>query len=250
MKRIFIASVLVLVVSTVTIIIFRHCHIAANVYPDEQLSVDATTRNYRLVVPHTLPKLAPVVFAFHGTGDSTDSMATYSRLDRLATQNGFILVYPAARKSMWATMETDTDNLDENVDICFFDLLLDQISRRFEIDRQRIYLVGMSNGASFVQLLAAARSNDIAAVVAHSGSMPCEIISSDNPRPVMLIVGSEDSAFPAMHSDADKYRSMRQEVEFVSVPGLAHEWSTRHNADMWTFLEKHSTTRQHQSGVL
>ncbi len=242
MKRILIALSLVFVASTVVIFGFQHYRIAADIHPNEQLQVDGITWDYRIVVPHTLPKLAPVVFAFHGTGDSTDSMAAYSSLDRLAVQQGFILVYPAARKSMWATMETD--NLDENVDICFFDLLLDQISHRFEIDRQRIYLVGMSNGASFVQLLAAARSNDIAAVVAHSGSMPCEIISSDNPRPVMLIVGSEDSAFFAMRSDADKYRAVGHYVEFVSVPGLAHEWSTRHNADMWIFFEKHSATRK------
>ena len=98
----------------------------------------------------------------------------------------------------------------------------------------------MSNGASFVQLLAVARSKDLAAIAAYSRSKPSHIGSCKNPLPIMLVVGANDLASHEMQSDADHYRSEGHVVEFVSVPGLGHEWPTRYNAEMWRFLSQHS----------
>jgi polyhydroxybutyrate depolymerase len=243
-KRILIATSILLLAPVVAIVVFWQRPIAADIYPHEDITVDGTTRNYRLVVPHTLPKPAPIVFAFHGIGDSTGSMANYCRLDQLAARKGFVLVYLAARKSMWTTVNANADNLDANADIRFFDQLLIHLANRHEIDRGRVYAVGMSNGGSFVQLLAIARSNDIAAIAAYSGSKPRDIGSSENPLPIMLVVGANDLASRAMQSDADQYRSEGHVVEFVSVPGLGHEWPPSHNTEMWNFLSQHSSTHK------
>ena len=198
--------------------------------------------DYRIVIPHSIPNPAPILFAFHGMGESTESMADYSHLDRLAARNGFILVYPAALRSMWATMEIDPDDFEANPDVRFFDRLLEYLSSCHEIDPDRVYVAGMSNGASFVHLLATARSTKIAAVVAHYGSKPRDLGPSDNPRPIMLVVGQDDSACSVLRSEADRLRSAGHVVDFVSVPGLAHEWSVRHNAEMWDFLSQFSRT--------
>jgi poly(3-hydroxybutyrate) depolymerase len=77
---------------------------------------------------------------------------------------------------MWATMEVDERPLDANPDIQFFDALVEHLSERFDIDLGRVYVVGMSNGASFVQLLTAARPNKIAAAAAHSGPDLAKIV--------------------------------------------------------------------------
>jgi poly(3-hydroxybutyrate) depolymerase len=140
---------------------------------------------------------------------------------------------------MWATVNVDADDLDHNVDVRFFDVLSAHLSERFEVDSDRVYLVGMSNGASFAQLVAFARPN-VAAVVAHSGTKPREISMTPSPFPVLLIVGADDSAADAMHSAAGEYRDNRHAIEFISVPGLGHEWSTSHNAEIWDFLSKHN----------
>ena len=244
MKNLLIATAIVLVASIVALFIYWPRSIAADIHSDEQLAVDETARKYRIVIPHTLPQPAPIVFAFHGIGDSTESMASYSVLDRLASRNGFIVVYPAARKSMWTTMDADPNSLDANPDVRFFDQLIRHLSDRHDVDRDRVYVFGMSNGASFVQLLALARSNDIAAIVAHSGAKPRDLGSSANRIPIMLIVGADDPASTAMQSDAAQYRSDGHVVEYVSVPGLAHEWSTRHNTQMWEFVSQYSSERK------
>lgn len=224
-----------------TVLLFRlwpHAP-AADIFPDESITVDESIRRYRLVVPHRLPEdRVPVVFAFHGIGDSTASMSDYSELDRLATESGFILVYPAARNSMWATMNLDVNNLDTHPDFRFFDQLLEYAESRFRIDGNRIFLIGMSNGASFAQLLAHGRPS-VAAVVTHSGVKPRELGPALRPFPLLLLVGAKDAAADAMKSDAAEYRALGHHTEFVSIPDLGHEWSTRHNSAIWEFLSKH-----------
>lgn len=198
--------------------------------------VDNTERYYRIAVPHQRPEPVPVVFAFHGIGDSTESMASYSQLDRLASDHRFLLVYPSGLNAMWAAIDVDPKTLDANPDVRFFDALLEQTASQYAIDRRRIYLIGMSNGASFVQLLANARSSEIAAVVACSGPRPRGLNDSQPPVPTLLIVGGEDFASGSMQSDLEYYRSAGHDAQLIVVRGLGHEWSRSHNADAWAFM--------------
>lgn len=214
--------------------------IAADIFPHETIAVGNEVREYRLVAPHSVMGGAPVpvVFAFHGVGDSTEAMAAYTGLDRLAAEEGFLLVYPAARNSMWETLDVDPAHLDGNPDVQFFDRLREHVGDRFQVDSGRVYVVGMSNGGTFVQLLAAARPR-IAAVVAHSGPKPLQLGDNRRPFPVLLVAGANDPAAEFMRSDADDYRRQGHEVELIIVPGLGHEWSRTNNLAMWEFLRQH-----------
>lgn len=205
-----------------------------------ELAVDGGVRTYRIVLPHDPESPAPIVFAFHGIGDSPDSMAAYCDLDRLAAEHGFILVYPAAQSSMWSTINVDPTNLDSNPDVQLFDALYARLVSEHDIAIDRVYLAGMSNGASFVHILATARPKRVAALITHSGLRPKELGRCDDSIPMMLLAGADDSVAPMMESDADQYRNAGCAVEFIRVPRLAHEWSTRHNIDMWRFLSAHT----------
>ncbi len=246
MKRILLLTSLVIITAIIVVLVIRKEPLRAEIAED-RFVVDKTMREYRIVVPHQRLQPTPVVFVFHGIGDSTTSMATYSRLDRVATHQGFILVYPAALRSMWATMNIDLTDLESNPDVRFFDHLLDTLTSQHEIDRDRIYVMGMSNGATFAQLLATVRANQIAAVIAHSGSRLTGLAECDPTLPIMLIVGENDPACSAMSADADQYRRNGNTVEFVSIPRLEHAWSVRHNNEMWRFLSNHV---RHKSDIV
>lgn len=198
--------------------------------------VDETGRSYRLVTPHELTVPVPVVFAFHGMGDSPASMAAYSQLDQMAAAHGLLLVYPAGINAMWSTFEFDAEDLDSNRDVRFFDALLARISAQYEIDRERIYLAGMSNGGSFAQLLANARSVEVAAVVACSGTRPKWLKDAERPFPILLIAGGKDLAASSMRTDLRAYQSAGHDAEFIVVDGLGHEWSCEHNNVAVKFL--------------
>ena len=219
--------------------LLRERPLDANVHTHE-LVVGGSRRTYRVVVPHDCTSPTPIVFAFHGIGDSPDSMAAYCRLDRLAADNGFLLVYPAAQNSMWSTVNVDPSNFDANPDVQLFDALYSRLVLEHDIDFDRVYLTGMSNGASFIHVLATARTERIAALIAHSGLRPRELGHCDDSIPMLLLAGADDSVAAMMESNAELYRTAGCEVQFIRVRGLAHEWSTRHNAEMWRFLSAHS----------
>lgn len=239
MNRLLIATPLLASVAIIAFLTLWKGPLDADVHTNE-IDVGDITRTYRIVMPHEMPVPTPIVFAFHGIGDSTDSMASYSRLDRLAARKRFVLVYPEVQNSMWATINVDPSNLDANPDVRFFDKLLNHIDTVHEIDRNRVYLMGMSNGASLVHLLAAARSDQLGALVAHSGLRPKSLGEVDVPMPMMLVVGADDSVAPLMQSDAEQLRALGHTVEFISVPRLAHAWSPHHNDEMWRFLSQHA----------
>jgi polyhydroxybutyrate depolymerase len=214
--------------------------IAADVYPHEQIAVGELQRTFRLVVPHGLKDgPVPVVFAFHGVGDAPDSMPKYAGLDRLACEHGFVLVYPVANSRMWRTEGPDASTL-ENPDVQFFDALLKHLRQRQQIDDQRLYLMGMSNGASFAQLLALERSEEIAAVVAHSGASPKEWRSKKpvRPFPILLVVGAND-AVDAIEDSEASYRDQGHTTRLLVVPGIGHVWAKDRNEEFWEFLEKY-----------
>ncbi len=143
---------------------------------------------------------------------------------------------------MWATVNIDVGSLDSNPDVQFFDDLLEHISSHHSIDRHRVYLIGMSNGATFAQLLAHARSSTIAAVVAHSGPRLQSLDDFNDKCPMLLIVGSQDLAANSVRLDAEYYRHAGHDVELIEIPGLGHEWSVRQNPMIWRFLSHYNRT--------
>ncbi len=206
--------------------------------------VNSEDRSYRLVVPDQQQDgPIPIVFAFHGIGDTVDSMADYSQLDCLAADNGFLLVYLAAHGPRWAGTDAVESNSEFNHDVRFFDQLLKNLGADYDIDGDRVYLVGMSNGATFVQLLAKVRSSVVAAVVAHSGARLPVPGHASHPFSILLIVGADDFVAGTVRSDLKYYRSAGHHSELILVSELGHEWSTQHNVQAWDFMVRNPLQR-------
>ncbi len=125
-----------------------------------KITVQGTEREYRLVAPEGIgPKSpAPLLFAFHGLKDSKDLMPIYSQLDKLAAREKFFLVYPNGIDRRWQLLP------ERNGDVEFFDALYDELTSKYDIDLNRVYVTGMSMGAYFANLLAIQRSDKIAAI--------------------------------------------------------------------------------------
>ncbi len=149
---------------------------------------------------------------------------------------------------MWATVDTlENRDLDRNVDLQFFDLAKDQITHELEIEPTTVSPIGMSNGASFAQLVAIARSEQISAVVAHSGTIPrwlhethtssekSERIAAE-PFSVLLIVGKQDLASEPMKANYEFYLEKGHATKWILDDGLGHEWARQYNQEMIEFL--------------
>src|SRR5262245_48217389 len=160
-------------------------------FGDESIPVGKDKRTFRLIVPESvdLKKPAPLVVAFHGILiDSKDLMPKYTKLDELAADKKFILVFPEAQEKMWGIKPEKV-----KADLAFFDALTAEVKSRHKVDPDRIYVLGMSNGGYFAHLVAQERSKTIAAVESHSGPLRLQTLGGVNAArkfPVMIIPGA------------------------------------------------------------
>lgn len=213
-------------------------------FPHESLTVGNQKRVYRLLVPKsvdlTIP--APLLVAFHGMFiDSKDLMPKYTKLDDLAADKKFILVYPEAVGKSWGLVPEKV-----KADLAFFDALLAKLQKQHKIDADRIYTTGMSNGGYFSHLVGAERSKVVAAVASHSGPLGLQTllgVKAERKFPVFIVHGDKDNILPVewARENRDKYKKEGHEVKYVEVAGLGHMWATKENINeqMWEFFEKH-----------
>jgi polyhydroxybutyrate depolymerase len=209
------------------------------------LVVDGRERTYRLATPRAPedgPPL-PLVYAFHGTGDDGDFMAGCTKLDELAATERFLLAYPEGILGGWKIFKPAGEPDEENIDVAFFDALHRKLLADCNVDPTRVYAVGHSAGGAWVHLLAASRSDKIAAIVAHSGWLPDRMkpaINATRPYPVMIVQGVDDTQVTLRQADECRWRYEAEghEVEQVTVEGLGHAWAVSHNAEFWQFLSR------------
>ena len=161
------------------------------------ITVGSTTRTYLLHVPGSLKpgKAAPLVLVFHGGGSHARNLPRFTQFDRLADQRGFIVAYPEGLNKHWS----DGRGLSPADDVGFIRALVAELERSQNIDPQRVYATGISNGGFFSQRLACDLADKIAAVASVAATMPEPLVPACKPaRPVsvMFIQGTKDPLVP------------------------------------------------------
>lgn len=162
-------------------------------------------RSYGLHVPPAWSAEGelPLVLAFHGAQSSPANLRSVSGLDAVGDALGVVVAYPAAARGDWNTecLQCGSDAVvDEIDDIGFVMDLVDQLVVDVGIDRRRVYVIGISNGALFVHYLACAAQSVITAAASVAATMlaPEYVPACDGERPVPIVffLGSDDTLFP------------------------------------------------------
>lgn len=190
-------------------------------------------RTYLVHVPPVSGKTRslPLLIALHGGGGTGQSMVTLTLggLNTLADKEGFIVVYPDGVEKQWNDgREGDfTRAHREKIDdVGFISALIDHLAQKHEIDSQRVYATGISNGAMMSYRLACELSHKIAAVTPVCGAMPLDLVSRCSPaKPISVLVisGTEDRLVPW---DGGSVIGGRGRI--LSVPDSVKYWVT-HN---------------------
>lgn len=166
-------------------------------FESRQLSYQGMTRDYLLYTPpsYNPNNPTPVVIGFHGGTSSNQRFARTTNFHRLADEQGFLVVYPNGVNGNWndgrGTVNQDID------DVGFVTALIGEVERQRNVNADRVYVTGISNGAFLVQRLACERADSIAAFASIAGSLPTRLQANCNPaQPVaMMMINSPDDRF-------------------------------------------------------
>ncbi len=160
-------------------------------------------RTYITYVPpsYSASNPASLVLNFHGRGSNATQQYYYGDFRAIADTAGFIVVHPEGTVHQGTThWNVGGPVLGSSVDdLGFTNALLDTLLNQFNINTNRIYSTGMSNGGYMSFHLACQLSYRIAAVASVTGSMTPYTYNSCNPihpTPIMQIHGTLDPTVP------------------------------------------------------
>jgi len=166
------------------------------------IEVDGETREYLIYIPNSYDtiKSVPLLLNFHGFGGSANEFMNDADMRSLAASYSFILVYPQGSSldgfSHWNACPIGGDNKSDADDFGFVEAIINKVSSQYNIDVERIYSAGYSNGGMMAYGLANYRSDLIAAVASVSGAMLDCIGSTSHPMPVVHLHGTSDGVLP------------------------------------------------------
>lgn len=172
---------------------------AADAPKRQEWKVEGTMREALVFAPaaaKTTPN--PVVFAFHGHGGTMRHAATKFAFHQHWPEA--IVVYmqglntpgaltdPQGKKAGWQKTFGDQDDRD----LKFFDAVLADLKKNYQVDERRVYATGHSNGGGFTYLLWAARGDVFAAVAPCAAAAKPEFKQHIKPKPVLHMAGEND----------------------------------------------------------
>jgi len=165
------------------------------------LTHDGLTREYYVSYPDSATDPCPLIINMHGYSSDALDQQSYSEMDDVALNQNIAVVYPMGIDSAW-NVGTYWDFSDAD-DIGFISVLIDSVSEDYDIDLDRVYACGMSNGGYMAYELACELSDKIAAFGSVTGNFMLNANQTcDDSReiPFIHIHGTYDLIVPYSNS--------------------------------------------------
>jgi poly(3-hydroxybutyrate) depolymerase len=225
--------------------------------------VEGQQRAFQLRLPAaSLAGPRPLMVYFHGTNGSGDAILTLGWADELL-KRGFIVVGPDGEDNgsvwpEWDAMREPSDRTRKNLDVAFFDRLVDCLAAHLEVDERRIYISGMSAGGIMTNRVLRERSQLLAGGVVGSGAF--DLTDPVTPGPlgpmaVLVAWGGDNDEWGGTNAGktVPKFNFAQQSAlasqHYEKAPGvhqvhcrgdnLGHSWLASVNELMAGFLAAH-----------
>ena len=186
---------------------------------------------YRLLVPETSLRPRPLIVWLHGKGEAgSDNIRQLLWLEELICTPPirrdrfpfYLLAVQCPRSNpVWTTSDPDAD---EMVNVVMS--IVDELLGKYEIDRDRIYLAGLSSGGAGCWSLASRKPEYFAAVAAMASTVDSGLrIERMKELPVWAFHSRADSATPAdsVRAGVERLRSAGGNVHLTEIDSSAHD---------------------------
>lgn len=179
---------------------------SGKISPGEDIEYSIDSRDYLVYVPegYDEDKETPVVLALHGAGSNKEGFQSTSKLADKADEEGFILVFPDGTGEkilgvLLATWNAGVCCESETDDVLFISQVLDKVEQDYNVNTDKIYVTGHSNGAQMSYRLACELSDRISAIAPYGAVNNFDYLPNCNPTksiPTIHIQSSEDPCVP------------------------------------------------------
>ena len=163
-------------------------------------------REYMLYIPQSAEKNSPLVFMLHGLGSTHTIIMNYSQMNQVADKHGFVVCYPQGIRGAENTRHTKKGTPFWNVgyethknetvdDVSFIKSLAIYLQQEYNLDSEKTFCAGMSNGGDMSYLLGCEAPDIFKAIAPITGCMMGWIYESCNkndPVPVFQVHGTAD----------------------------------------------------------
>lgn len=204
--------------------------------PDAAVPVGLTHRErtgahheYSLYVPeyYTPQRSWPLIVCLHGGyGHGNEYIWTWLRP---AKSRGYLLLSPKSIGPTWSVLNPPLDTRSILA-------MLEDVCTTYSVDRQRVYLTGLSDGGIFVYLLGLAHSRLFAGIAPIAGELhpmtdPMLRNKQGRETPLLIIHGAKDFIFPvaSVRSGQDLLKKIGYNVTYHELPDWGHAYTYRIN---------------------
>jgi len=198
------------------------------------ISHNNINRMYYISYPNNTTEATALIINMHGYGGNALNQQGYSQMDQLAHSQNIAVVYPQGMNNSWNVYTYwDTNNYD---DVGFISDMIDDISENFNIDLDRVYACGMSNGGYMSYRLACDLSDKITAFGSVTGNfMLASSLSNcqnqDRDIPIIHFHGTSDGIVDYYPPSFDGALTVQESIQF---------WSDHNNLNLESFAEINS----------
>ncbi len=188
--------------------------------------------SYSIFVPesYTGSEPWPLVMALHGGfGHGRDFIWTWLREAR---SRRFLLVAPTSCGGTWSITGQDIDD-------DFLREVLRQVTDRWNVDRNRILLTGLSDGATYLLKRALDEESPFSAFAPAAGILPPFNLRHVRGRRILWIHGARDWMFPLWYAKTG-YRMLKEagaDITQEIVPDLYHAYPREKNDSILTWFD-------------
>jgi polyhydroxybutyrate depolymerase len=201
-----------------------------------ELSHGGLQRKYIVHVPpkYNAASAAPMVLALHGGGGFAEYQANEENYGLISKSNqaGFVAVFPNGyspfRGGKFATWNAGTccaGARDRNIDdVGFLRAVVADVSQRLNIDRAKVYSIGMSNGALMSYRLACEAPDMIKGIMAVAGTDNTTQCTPKSAVSILHIHAKNDDHVNVGGGAGAATRDLSKVTNFTSVNHTIDKW--------------------------
>lgn len=176
------------------------CKSQTGVFTYDSIYSDGLYRKFRLYVPsmYNASNSVPLVFNLHGYTSNSAQQQAYANFMPIADTANFIVVSPDGTAPLGSPFWNAGFSSSGVNDVQFLSNLIDSIKANYNINLNRVYSCGMSNGGIMSYYLACNLPNRFTAIASVTGTMLKNWSNCvpNRPFPVMQIHGTADATVP------------------------------------------------------